>query len=233
MNRIGWSLAVVLSLALASAALAQSDVSAGGSAGAAMQTTNAAGSADANAKASMNADASATLDAIRKKGATLSAKAQAKAEAKLATSMKRCDDEAKATGDAKVAARLAASFGATADQIMAEKNETASSWGNLMVAQCLAANAKAQVTAAQLLTLHQEMGWGQIAAGLGLNVGESVKAVNAESEVAAGHAAADARMAVIHGEGARAGLGIGAGTGLQAGSARAGAGVGVGVHIKP
>src|SRR5207244_1169896 len=120
----------------------------------------------------------------------VSAAARAKAEARLEASAKRADDEAKATGDAKVAARLATEFGMTAEALMAEKNDLSTSWGQLMIAHSLAANSKTDLTVAQLIQLRGEMGWGQIAAGLGLKLGETVSAVRAESKVATGTATA-------------------------------------------
>ena len=81
------------------------------------------------------------------------------------------------------------------------------------------------------------MGWGEIAAGLGLNLGETVSAVQSEGKVAGGTVKADGKIAVAHGEGAKAGLGLGVKTNAatQAGGAKVGAtaGVGAGVKIKP
>jgi hypothetical protein len=81
------------------------------------------------------------------------------------------------------------------------------------------------------------MGWGQVAAGLGLNLGSAVSSVNAESRVASGLERADGKVATMHGEGARAGVGANAGLhgGLGVGGAgsgvNAGAGAGLGVKI--
>jgi hypothetical protein len=239
MNRTGLTLAALLSLALASAAAAQS----GGGSGSATTTTTtetqtqATGIANAQAHADANAQAAlaAAEQKVKDKGAKVSADARAKAEAKLEASAKRADDEATAQGDAKVAGRLAAEFGMTADQIMTEKKDLSTSWGQLMIAHSLAANSKTDLTVEQLMDMRKDMGWGQIAAGLGLKLGETVSAVHAESQVATGAAHADGKVAVIHGEGARAGLGIGAGANAAGGAAHgaANAGVGAGIKIKP
>src|SRR5437899_10397045 len=103
-----------------------------------------------------------------------------------------------------------------------------------MIALALSANAKASVTAEQLLQLRADhMGWGQIAAGLGLDLGDAVSAAKAEARVAAGLAKPDRRVAVIHGEGARAGAGAGLGAvaSLHAHRPRTSAARGAGVHI--
>jgi hypothetical protein len=194
--------------------------------------------AQAQARAETQLEARQTLEAIKAKGAKVSAAARSKAEAKLAAVAKKTNEEASAKGDATVAGRLAAEFGMTAEQLMAEHQSVGCSWGELMIAHSLQANSTTEVTAAQLLELHQEgTGWGQIAAGLGFKLGEVVSAVQAEGRVAAGLAKPDGKVAVIHGPGARAGVGAqaGANAGVQAAGTQAAAraGVGVGVKIKP
>jgi hypothetical protein len=174
---------------------------------------------------------------IEAKGSKVSATSRAKAEAKMDVSMKNVDSEAE-KGEAKVAGRLATEFGTTAEALMLEKTELGTSWGHLMIAHTLAANSATEVTAAQLVTMQKDgMGWGQIAAGLGLTLGEVVSAVNAESRVARGLLAADGKVAVARGPGAKVqtGAGVKANAASQAGGARVGAGVGVdaGVKIKP
>jgi hypothetical protein len=84
---------------------------------------------------------------------------------------------------------------------------------------------------------HDGMGWGQIAAGLDLNLGSVVSAVKAEGRVASGVGRPDGKIAPMRGLGARVGV-AGGNAGLHAGvghgaAGAAGAGVGVGVKIKP
>jgi hypothetical protein len=234
-------LATALSLALVASAHSQSAVSeastqAQGTSQTQMKGTqaNPTSSARVEGKAEATADARANLESIRKKGSEVSAGARAKTDAKLDAEAKRCNEQANAQGDAKVATRLAAEFGMTAEQLTAEKNELNASWGELMIAHCLMANTKTAITTTQLFELRQEgSGWGQIAAGLGLKLGDTVSAVRAENRVASGQAAADGKVAAIHGPGARVGLGAGVGAGAQAGNIHAGTQVGVGVRIKP
>ena len=93
-------------------------------------------------------------------------------------------------------------------------------------------SAKTDVTAQQLLQLKSDgMGWGQIAAGLGFDLGSAMRAVSTEGHVAMGTSRASGKVAVIHGEGARAGMetkaGLNAGMHGKGVSASAGAGVGV------
>jgi len=239
------ALAAVLCVALTAPAFAQSagagsQVQGQATGQAVVKETQAGVAADAQAEASAQAELEArkTLMAIKDKGARVSTEARAKADAKLAAAAKKTDEEARARGDAKVAARLAAEFDMTAEALMAEKQTLGCSWGELMIAHSLDANTTTEITVAQLFTLREEgTGWGQIAAGLGLKLGDAVSAAQAEARVAAGLAKPDGKVAVIHGEGARAGIAANAGAnaGVHAGGVRAGAqtGVGAGVKIKP
>jgi len=251
MKRLSMWMALVL-VACAGVAQAQSNASpptkagtqahASGSAAVSLITSHREGSAQATtgaeADAQMKADADASYQRLKQeiqaRGARTSASARAAAEARFEASGKRVDEEA-SKDEAQVAARLAAEFKTMPGALLGEKNRLDAGWGELMIAYALSANAKASVTAEQLLQLRADhTGWGQIAAGLGLDLGDAANAAKAEARVAAGLAKPDGRVAVIHGEGARAGVGagIGAGAGLDAGRARTSAGVGVGVRIK-
>ncbi len=225
--------AALLTLALAALAHAQSgstdsQVSGQGTGAAGSSQGNASANASATAEANANADAAflRLAEEVRNKGAKVSAEARAKAQARLEATAKGVDEEA-AKGEDKVASRLAAELGVTQEALMAEKTELGVSWGQLMIIHTLMANAKTEVTAQQLADMHSGgMGWGQIAAGLGLKLGEVVSAVSSEGRVASGQVQADGKVAVIHGEGAKAGLGLGAGMGVQAGRNKAGLEVG-------
>lgn len=254
MNRTSlcvWTTAVALTLA--PAAFAQEVVTGGQAQGqaaaqgqaksatdAAATQTQADAQASARAKAEAKADVRATLEKIKAKGEKTSAEARQNAEAKMDAAVKAVNAEAQAKGDAQVAARLAAEFGMTAEALLAEKQSLDASWGQLVIAHSLIANSATAVTVENLIQLHQEgTGWGQIAAGLGLRLGDAVSAIRAESRVAAGLAKADGRVAAIRGEGARANANAAAGAnaGVRAGGvgagASAGVGVGAGVRIKP
>src|SRR4029077_6300067 len=98
-------------------------------------------------------EAHKTLMAIKDKGAKVSADARAKAEAKLDAAAKKANDEAASNGDQRVAARLAAEVGATAEAMTSEKQTLDVSWGELMIAHSLDANAKTDVTVSQLFEL--------------------------------------------------------------------------------
>jgi len=232
----------LMMMALA-ASLAEAQSSAGGSAqgqaagSAVANGAGASGNAQVTLAASASADASALKDRIETKAAKTSARARAKAEAKLEATADQVDAEAK-DSEAKVARRLSAEFDMTTDALIDQKSTLEASWGDLMIAHTLDASTRTDVTVDQLVTMHEDgMGWGDIAAGLGLDLGEVVSAVRTEAKVAGGQLAADGKVAVAHASGAQVGAGAGLKTSAatQAGGAKvdASAGVGLGVKIKP
>ena len=213
---------LVVTSMLAASSLVQAQTPSSGSAPSA-EGDKAQVSATASTQAEGSADLSAARRALQERGAKISAGAKAKADAQLEAVAHDVDQNA-AKGDAEVASRLAAEFGTTAQALIDERTALKTSWGALMIAHALVANATTDLTVEQLVQMNQGgMGWGQIVAGMGLNLGSVVSGVKTEGKVAQGMARADGRVAVIHGEGARAGLG--------AGQVRAGAAVGRGVSV--
>lgn len=151
-----------------------------------------------------------STDEVKQKAAKVSSKARSSADKKMEASAKDLDRVVISDGEDKVAARLGTQFGMTPEAITAEKNQLATSWGNLTIAHTLAANAKGDITVAQLVQMHDSgMGWGQIAAGLGFKLGETISAVRAEDRVAKGLSKPSGKVATIHGEGSKAGPGKG------------------------
>jgi hypothetical protein len=100
------------------------------------------------------------------------------------------------------------------------------------------ANSTNAVTMDQLFAMRKDgMGWGQIAQGLNLKLGEVVSAVASEGAVAQGTAKADGKIAMIHsGASTHAGMHAGTGTAAAAHVGHTGAGVsgsvGVGAGTK-
>jgi hypothetical protein len=209
-----------------------------GRAGSGVETPASKASAEASAAASANAkaDAEKLRRRIEETAARTSARSRAKAESELSAAEKKIEGVAHAEGEAVVAARLAAEFGTSAAELLALHEATDASWGGLTIAHALAANAKTGVTAAQLLDWkHDGMGWGTIAAGLGLDLGSVVSGVKAETRVAAGLARPDGKIAPMTGAGARAGADVGLRAGAASGhgvGTSVGAGLGAGAGLK-
>ena len=189
--------------------------------------------AEAATSAQPAVDVGALREKVTEKASKVSAQARAKADARLDAVASKTDETASKQGESTVEARLAGEFGMTSEALAAEKQALGTSWGNLMIAHTLASNVKTDLTVAQLVAMKQGgMGWGQIAAGLGLSLGSSISSVMAENRVASGLAKADGRVAVIHSEGARAGAAAGLHAGAAAGAAGANAHAGAGLGVK-
>ena len=138
------------------------------------------------------------IERVKEKGMKASAKERADVEKKLDATEKDIETEA-TKGEPDVASRLAAEFGVTADALTAEKSQYSRGWGELVVVHTLMANAKTDATIADLFTMRAHgMGWGAIAAGLDLKLGDVVSAVKSEQRVASGMEKGDGKAATIH-----------------------------------
>jgi hypothetical protein len=144
----------------------------------------------------LGAAAGRTGDGARRGSTRSSPQARASTDRTLAAKARSIDRAS--VGETHVAKFLGAEFGMSEEAIVTEKNDLGASWGNLTIAFTLAASDKQGMTPAQILDLHERgMGWGQVAAGLGFNLDDAVRAVNAESRVARGRTKADGKAAPI------------------------------------
>lgn len=235
MNRTRLFATLILAVGLGGGAtLARADDT--GTPAAATSSASAAVQTDAAAKARLESTKQRILD----RSAKVSAASRTKAEGEIDASAKEIDAHATGDEETKVAERLGKEFGMSTDAVLAEKSALGASWGDLTIAHALAAGTTSGATVADLVALKQGgMGWGTIAAGMGLKLGAVVSGVKSESQVARGLAKADGHAtAAVRGAGARADAGtrVGANAGIGKGvSAGAGvnAGVKVGGKIKP
>lgn len=230
----------ILSVALAGVVSAQSSDQGAGAATngqGSVQTSPApsvppvpAPAAEASTSPSANAKPNPALDAARQKAMKASGKELDDVAKKVQELENGVETEATTKGDATVAGRIAGEFGMTADALTAERSQFGRGWGELMIAHTLAANSKTNLTVADLFQMRTEgMGWGQIAHGMDLKMGDLVAAVKAESRVATGLAKPDGKPAVIHSMHAGAGAGVQAGTKVPHGKGGVSASVGAGV----
>jgi hypothetical protein len=151
----------------------------------------------------------------------ISAALLTRADTKMQTSVRLFDRNAEKLGDAWVAAWLASRLGKSPKALTREHNKLHTSWGQLMIAHRLAASCgNPWVTPGLLLQMKANgMGWGRIAAGLGLRLGSCVKSVGVEARVANGFTRAGARGAQMRVGGVRGGMSarVGLGAGMHAG----------------
>ena len=184
------------------------------------------------ADAKIDAKAEATLKESRARGKSAPAKTRAAVEKKLDQISGEVDANASAKGKEGAAGRIAPEFGMTGEALLAEETQFNTSLGQLVIAHSLLANAKTPVTLEQLFSMrHDGMGWGQIAHGLDLRLGDVVSAVRSESRVADGTAKGNGKPPLIH-SGAHVGAHTGTGAAVHAGHTGAGAAGNAGVGVK-
>ncbi len=201
-RKVLFTMLAILSLALAGAAMAQSGGGTDpGAATQVQQQTPPEATPPATQAATPATDAT---QSIREKGAKLSAKQSKSIDAKLEATEKSVDAAAAKSGDQVVADRLAKEFGTTAEAMTQEKSQFNVGWGQLVVANTLMANAKTPVTLQQLFDMRNSgMGWGQIAHGMGLKLGDLISASKTEANVATGKSKPSGKVATIHGASTR------------------------------
>lgn len=187
--------------------------------------------AKGDVKVNAREDLAALKEKIQTQGAKVSEEAKSKSQQAMDEVGGEVDHHAQADGDAKMASRLGDEFGMSADAVLAEKSALGTSWGQLTIAHSIAANSNEDVTVEQLMEMRKDgMGWGEIAAGLDLELGSVVSSVKAESAVARGLAHADGKAMAMKGPGAK--LDAGAGMGAAVGKGRAAVAPGAAVKVK-
>ncbi len=143
------------------------------------------------------------LEVVRTRAKAMPAKQVAATEPKLDAEIKNVNAEAAKEGS-KVADRLEMGLGMTPGALEAERAKSNAGFGELMIAHLLFSNehTTSTMTLDDLFKLHEEgMGWGQIARGLGLNVGDLVIAAKSEGRVATGMAESGTKTRMIRLEG--------------------------------
>jgi hypothetical protein len=180
------------------------------------------------------ADAEASMKAIRDRAKNASSKGRALVDKKLAKVSSDVDAEATANGKEVAAGRVAPEFGMTPEALVAECDQFSAGLGEVIIGHTLMANSTNPVTMEQLFAMRADgMGWGQIAQGLNLRLGEVVSAVTSEGRVAQGTMKADGKTAMIHsGSATRVSTNAGVGAGVKAGKTGVAGSVGVGAGTK-
>jgi len=192
--------------------------------------TKATMSAEGSANAS--ADADAKVKAIRERAKNAPAKGRAAVDNQLKKVSASVDAEANAKGKVVAAGRVAPEFGMTGEALAAESDQFSAGLGEVVIAHTLMANSKTPVTMDVLFEMRKDgMGWGQIAQGLNLRMGEVVSAARAEGRVAQGTAKSTGKVAMIHSASTHASTHAGMNAGVKAGHTGAAGTVGVGAGV--
>ena len=121
-----------------------------------------------------------------------------RADTRLERAARNIDDQVRAQADADVALRLADRFGGPADAYVVEHSSLDLSWGHLVLAHALLEHAPAGWTVDQIVALRKSrLGWGQIAAGLDLQLTSVIRSAEYEVRVATGQVGSDARDQLV------------------------------------
>ena len=148
------------------------------------------------------ANAMADLKRIRQRAGQVDPKEQEATEKSLKATAAEVDAGTAKKDKVEVAGRLAAQFGGIPELYLGEHDRLKQSWGELAIAHTLLANSKTTLTIDQLFDLRQEkLGWGQIAHGLDLNMGEFTKMAQANGHAAVGAASGAGKSEVAEAKG--------------------------------
>jgi hypothetical protein len=146
---------------------------------------------------------------IATRASRLSVRSRTRADGRLEQAAKAVDETVRAQPAAVVAQRLSARFGTPVDELIAEQKRLDVSWGHLVIAHVIDESAPETWTIDQIVALRKDRtGWGQIAAGLGLELGSFLRNSELEVRVATGQMTADARADLLRSNPLRAELGV-------------------------
>ena len=160
------------------------------------------------------ANAMADLKRIRQRASQVDPKEQEATEKSLRETAAEVDAGAAKKEKVEVASRLAAQFGGIPELYVGEHDRLKQGWGEIAIAHTLLSSAKTTLTIDQLFDLRQEkLGWGQIAHGLDLNVGEFTKMAQANGHAAVGAASGAGKAEAVAAKGETAPKGEGAANG--------------------
>ena len=138
------------------------------------------------------------LSQVRDRAETMPIDLRNDVSKRIGVTVERVNNEARDRGQTAVAARLASEFGLTVEALLDEKGKHGLSWGEMVIAHTLLANAKDKVTLLDLMSLRADgLGWGAIAYGLRFHLEDLEDAIKAEGRVAMGLSKPDGKAAVI------------------------------------
>ena len=144
--------------------------------------------ADSPASSAAAADsASANLTAIRDRAETMPIDRRIDMEKRIRATVDRVNDAVASEDKSALAARLAPGFAMTAGTLLDEKGRLGWSWGDLVVARALLADANTKVTLFDLEALRADgLGWPAIAYGLQFHMEDLEDVIRAGGRIAEG-----------------------------------------------
>lgn len=146
-----------------------------------------AGAVDADSTADDAPAARADLSEVRDRAESMPIDRRNDIDKRIHVTLERVDREATDMGQTKVAARLAREFGMSSGALFQEKGEHGLSWGELLIAHTLLANATVKIDLLDLASLREEgLSWGAIAFGLRFRLEDLEETIKKEGRVAMG-----------------------------------------------
>lgn len=106
---------------------------------------------------------------------------------RIAATLERVNRDAAATGQAKIATKLASEFGLSVEALLDVKSERGFSWGELVVAQTLLSSSDRPVDLADLAALRAEgLSWGALAYALGFHLEDLEDEIRSQGRITMG-----------------------------------------------
>jgi hypothetical protein len=137
--------------------------------------------------ASQGERAAIDLRSIRQRAGSMPVDARIDMDKRIAATIERVNARAAAQTSSAVAARAAAEFSVTSEVILEEKGTHGWSWGEVLVAHTLLANATHGLTAQDLASLREDgFGWASIAYGLQFRMEDFEDAIKEQGRVTMG-----------------------------------------------
>jgi hypothetical protein len=131
--------------------------------------------------------ASEDLPAVRALAETMPIDRRIDMEKRIHATVAKVNDSVKGQGQTALAGRLAPGFGMTGEALLDEKGRLGWTWGDMVVAHALLANAARTVTLVDLETLRSDgLGWAPIAFGLKFHMEDLEDVIKAGGKIAAG-----------------------------------------------
>lgn len=127
------------------------------------------------------------LSQLRDRAAAMPLDQRRSIDKRIAATLERVNRDAAATGQTRLAAKLAPKFGLSVEALLDVKSERGFSWGELVVAQTLLSNSERPIDLADLATLRAEgLSWGALAYALGFHLEDLEDEIRSQGKIATG-----------------------------------------------
>ena len=128
-----------------------------------------------------------SLSEVRDRAGSMPIDLRKDTDKRIAATVERVNRDVAATGQARIATKLASQFGITLDALLDVKSDRGFSWGELVVARTLLSDSKRAIDLDDLGSLRAEgFSWGALAYALGFHLEDLEDAIRAQGRIATG-----------------------------------------------